>query len=337
MKEVSKIKIKEIARLTGINKTALSNYFKGCDNSQVLRKNKRMIGVYPDAIEEYFKSLKINYYYVPSIILSANLCGGVGKTTSIYNLGSSLRRISGKSSPIVYIDGDSQGSFTSLLFGKPADTEERILIDYLEKKAKIEDILVQVDENTWFIKSNLNQIWIDRILSKPIDIKKSMLHLYNDIFNKLGKNTKIFQDHTPQLSSLFASSICALHQLDKSILRTVIIPVRGDKFAIQGGEYILKEIKELKETFSLENDIDIHCFLSGLDRRISTAGIALQMVIGNEELKKYVSPVVIRYSSEISKSIMRSSNVFYTGKETTASQDYQDLLQYIYAYKKQVN
>ena len=334
MFKVSKIKISEIARITGYSKPLISKYFKNFTEGRVTRVNNRIIGISPEAAEEYFKNAKLDYYYRPSVILSANLCGGVGKTTGVYNLGSSLRRITGNESPIVYIDGDSQGSFTSLVFGKPAEDIEPILIDYLENKAKIEDILIKIGENTWFIKSNLNQVWIDRVLSKPIDIKKAILGLYKAIFDKLGQNTKIFQDHTPQLSNLFASSICALHQLDKNILRAVIIPIRGDKFAIQGGEYILKEIRDLKDTFSLNNNVDIHCFLSGLDRRISTAGEALQMAISNECLKNHLSPVVIRYCSEIPKSIMANSNVYTNNKESSASQDYQDLLQYIYSYQK---
>jgi len=330
--EVSRIKVSEIAKITGFSIPQISRHFRECDDTQVKRVNNRVIGINPEAVEDYFKYVGLNYFYRPSILLSANLCGGVGKTTSIYNLGASLRRITNRSVPIVYVDGDSQGSFTSLVFGKPAEDKEPILIDFLEGKASIDDILTETKDNVWFVKSNLNQVWIDKVLSKPQDIKKGMLRFYESIFEKLGSNTKIFQDHTPQLSNLFASSVCALNQLDNSILKAILVPIRSDKFAIQGADYILREVDELTETFSLQQTIDAHCFFSSIDKRVSTTAEALRVVGSKENIMKHLSPVVIRYCSEINKSIMYSTNVYSSGKSNNAAEDYQDLLQHIFSY-----
>jgi cellulose biosynthesis protein BcsQ len=334
---VSQLKVSEVARITNTSSPLISRHFKKYNEDTVTRTNNRVTGISPEAVEEYFKSVGIDYFYRPAILLSANLCGGVGKTTSIYNLGSCLRRITGKNTPIVYVDGDSQGSFTSVVFGQPADDKEPILIDFLEGKASIDDILTEVKDNVWFVKSNLNQVWIDKVLSKPQDIKKGMLNFYEKIFAKLGKNTKIFQDHTPQLSNLFASSICALNQLDNSILKAVLIPIRSDKFAIQGADYILKEIDELTETFSLQNTIEAHCFFSSIDKRVSTTAEALRIAGSKENIVRHLSSVVIRYCSEIPKSIMLSGNVYSSGKNSNAAEDYQDLLQYVFSYKNNLD
>jgi len=332
--KVSQFKISEIAKITNQSVPLVSKYFKNFKSEKdVTRINNRIIGISPDAVEKYLRECGITYFYRPAIILSANLCGGVGKTTSIYNLGACLRRITSTKVPIVYVDGDSQASFTSITCGEPANDNEPILIDFLENKADIEDILTDLGNNVWFIKSNLNQAWVDKVLSKPKDIKKNMLTFYQKIFDKLGPHTKIFQDHTPQLSSLFASSICALQQLDKRILRSVIIPIRSDKFAIQGGDYILQEIEDLTDTFNLPNDIDIHCFFSSIDRRVSTTSEALNVVKTKENILQHLSSVVIRYCAEIPKSIMACTNVYTDGKNNNAAKDYQDLLQYIFSYE----
>lgn len=330
--EISSAKVSEIAKITGFSIPQISRHFRECDNTQVKRVNNRVIGVYPEAVEDYFKQIGLNYFYRPAILLSANLCGGVGKTTSIYNLGASLRRITNRKSPIVYVDGDSQGSFTSLVFGKPAEDKEPILIDFLEGKSSIDDILTEIKDNIWFVKSNLNQVWIDKVLSKPQDIKKGMLRFYEEIFKKFGDDVKIFQDHTPQLSNLFASSVCALNQLGDSILKAILVPIRSDKFAIQGADYILKEMNELTETFSLKQTIDAHCFFSSIDKRVSTTAEALRVAGSKENIMKHLSPVVVRYCSEINKSIMSSTNVYSSGKNNNAASDYQDLLQYIFSY-----
>lgn len=333
MSHVSQIKVSEVAKITDTSTPLISRHFRKHAEPDVTRSNNRIVGISPEAIEVYFKHIGLDYYYRPAVILSANLCGGVGKTTSMYNLGSCLRRITNRNTPIVYVDGDSQGSFTSAVFGKPANDTESILIDFLEKKASIDDVLTEVGDNVWFVKSNLNQAWIDKVLSKPQDIKKAMLRFYEEIFTKLGVNTKIFQDHTPQISNLFASSICALSQLDDSILKAVLVPIRSDKFAIQGADYILKEIYELTETFSLADTIDIHCFFSSIDKRVSTTAEALRVAGSKENIVKHLSSVVIRYCAEIPKSIMTSSNVYSSGKINNAAEDFQDLLQYVFSYK----
>lgn len=334
--QVSSIKIRDIAQISNTSLPLVSRNLKKYDNSEVIKVNNRIIGVSPEAAEKYLRSVGIDSFYRPAILLSANLCGGVGKTTSIHNLGACLRRITNRKTPIVYIDGDSQGSFTSTIFGKPADDKEPILIDFLEGKARIEDILVKVnDDNVWFIKSNLNQAWIDRVLKKPQDIKNSMLNVYNKIFEVLGSDAKIFQDHTPQISALFASSVCALNQLPKNILKAIIIPIRSDTFAIQGAEYILKEISELHETFGSSHDTDIHCFFSNIDKRIpSSTSEALRLASSKEQIQKHLSSVAIRYCSEVPKNIMSSDNVYSSGKNNNAAQDFQDLLSYIFSSKK---
>lgn len=332
MINVSEIKVSEIAKITNTSIPLISRHFRTHDESKVTRVNNRIIGISPEAAEEYLKSIGLNAFYRPAIILSANLCGGVGKTTSIYNLGACLRRITDRKTPIVYVDGDSQGSFTSIVFGKPADDSDPILIDFLEGKATIDNILTEVGNNFWFVKSNLNQVWMDKVLGKPQELKKAMLKFYEAIFSKLGSDVKIFQDHTPQLSALFGSSICALNQLDNSILKTVLIPIRSDKFAIQGADYILKEINELTETFAFPDNIEKHCFFSSIDKRVSTTASALRLASSKENIVRHISPVVIRYSAEIPKSIMSSDNVYSSKKHNNAAEDYQDLLEYIFNY-----
>lgn len=333
--DVSQIKISELSRLTDINKTLISRYFKEAPNSLVTRVNDRIVGLSPEAASEFLSEHGKDYFNKGGVILTANLCGGVGKTTGTYSLSASARRTHTRKDPIVVIDTDSQASFSTSVCGAPADDDELILIDFLEGKAKIENILTEVGNNIWFVKSNLNQAYIDKVLSKPAEIKKGMLNFYQEIFRHLGANTKIFQDHTPQLSSIFASSVCAISQLDPQLLRAVLIPMRSDDYAINGAEKILNEIKELQDTFNLESNIDIHCYFSSIDRRISTTSEAIKGAKKKDAIINHLCPVVIRYCSEIPKSIQQSTNVYSSGKSNNAAEDYQDLLQYIFSYTKE--
>ena len=119
--------------------------------------------------------------------------------------------------------------------------------------------------------------------------------------------------------------------MSDDVLCNVLIPIRSDDFAIQGGKYIIDEITELQETYSFNtNKVKVHCFFSSLDRRISSSADALKKAMSDDVLNNYLCPVVIRYSAEIPKSIMGSSNIFSNGKRNNVTDDYQDLLQYIF-------
>lgn len=331
MDKITPIKLSELSKIVDRSLPSVSRHFKGFAEDKVSRSKNRIIGVYPEGVEEFLRYCGISNFYQPSITLSANLCGGVGKTTSIYNLGICMRRMVSRETPIVFVDSDSQGSFTSIVFGQPATDDEPILMDFLEKKNSIDDILVKMEDNIWFVKSNLRQAFIDKIFVNPRHTKEKMLVFYQSVFEKLGNNTMIFQDHTPQLSNLFASSLCALHQIPKNIIKNVLIPIRSDNFSVQGADYILEEMESIKSTFGFPDNINIHCFYSSIDKRISTTKETVKLAQSKQTLVKHLAPTAIRYCSEIPKSIMRFSNVYSSGKHNNAAEDYQELLQYIFS------
>ena len=177
MFDVSEIKITELQRYVNLSKPAISKYFKSLEDGTTYTNN-RLVGVSPEAVVKFLKKQGIYKFDRPSITLSANLCGGVGKTSSVYSLSAALRRVSSrKTDPIVLIDGDSQASFTHIVCGKRADDNELILIDDIENKASINDILHDIGKNVYFVKSNLNSAFLDKTLNKPADIKKAMKNI----------------------------------------------------------------------------------------------------------------------------------------------------------------
>ena len=84
--DVSQIKISELSRLTDINKTLISRYFKEASDSLVTRVNDRIVGLTPEAATEFLLEHGKDYFKKGGVILTANLCGGVGKTTGTYSL-----------------------------------------------------------------------------------------------------------------------------------------------------------------------------------------------------------------------------------------------------------
>jgi cellulose biosynthesis protein BcsQ len=320
----NQIRTGELAKIANVSVPTVSLYFKQ-HNDGISREGNRIVGISPEAVEGFLKRYQPKLYN-GAIILSANLCGGVGKTTGIVNLAASARRLIDRKTPIIINDADSQGSLTSQVYGQMANEQEPILIDYLEERAKLKDILTELPNNIWVIKSNLNNASIEKLITKPSDIKSKMLGFYNELFDLFGGNIKIFQDHHPDLSVLFASSVCALNQINRDIVKSVLVPLRSDNFAIAGGQKIVQEINELNDTFSFRNSVSIHCYFSNMDRRIPTSSAALQTAASKEEIVKHLSSVVIRYSDEIPKSLHNLSNVYAVGKKSKATEDFDDLL-----------
>ncbi|WP_155069161.1 hypothetical protein [Piscirickettsia salmonis] len=65
-----------MAKVAGVSTPLISKYFRDFDDSKVTRVNKRIVGITPEAVEDYLMHVGLDYFYRPSIILSANLCGG---------------------------------------------------------------------------------------------------------------------------------------------------------------------------------------------------------------------------------------------------------------------
>ena len=338
MIKVSKVKVGEIAKMTEQSTPFVSKKIKefNFDDELVAKSSngKKIVGLSPNAAEEYLKKVGFSIFSGASVMLSSNLCGGVGKTTSAISLGSALRRVCGTKTPILFVDGDSQGSLTSTFFEEPALDDEPILMDFLEGNASMEEILTPLGENTWLVKSNLNQALLDKVIAKPKDIKEKMFNFYKDVFSFLGNNVKIFQDHPPQLSNLFASSICALHQLNEDVLKAVVIPIRGDRFALQGASHVIRESAEIKETFNFQTDIPIFCFFSALDGRVSATKDTLNIAKTREDIAQRLSNCAIRYCGKVPKSITECKTIFAESKKSKATEDYQELLLEIFKKKE---
>lgn len=322
------IKVSELAEMSNKSISSTSLYFKDAPNDAVTRINNRIIGISCNLAEEYLKHCEIDYLYRPSIILCGNLRGGTGKTTVTYNLGLSIRRITKKETALVFIDGDSQGDFSSTIFGESETEEEPILMDYLMGRCSLEDVLYESDNNTWFIRANGRQAWTDKCFLNNKEIKTKMLNLYNSIFEKFGPNTKIFQDQKPELSSLFGSSICALYQIPDNVLKCFLIPMTSDKRSIRNANRLIIEAQDVKEQYNFNgNGFHIKCFFSMMDKRVPVVRkYANDYINTKEKVRSALSTVEIRYSSEVPKSDFTATNIFSLEKNMKPAEDYKQLM-----------
>ena len=95
------------------------------------------------------------------IISFVNQKGGVGKTTSVLNIGAGLARHGKK---VLLIDIDPQASLTYSL-GIDGESVENTIYDVLKQSKKIEESAINVTENLDIIPSNIELSGADMELS----------------------------------------------------------------------------------------------------------------------------------------------------------------------------
>lgn len=342
--KVSDFKVNEVAKIFDLKAPTISKKFKDLESPQIKKKNNRIIGISSNEIEKYFRDKGHSYLYKTSIHLFNSTVGGTGKTSASISILSALRRITAinnlekpeEKKACIFIDMDSQSSLTGTVLGKPVADNQPVLVDYFEKRANLEDILQKANDSQeiYCIGSNLNNIYLDKVLSTPNSMKNSMKNLLDDLLNRFGEGSRIVIDSPPQLSFSMNSTICALSQYlaeGKDYNIGLVIPIRPDDYALKGARISYNESQQITSTFNLP-EIPTYCFLSAFDKRLKIGIKIMRDLLQDDLLGKYVSPIMVRHSSEVSKANMNKESIF-SGRTTSATSDYQDLALYLLGYK----
>lgn len=328
------LSLAELTRLeAGKSKSALSRNLKG--QRGVIEHQNRITGVTSEALSILWRDQHPELFK-PSFLVGANLCGGSHKSSIVLGLAAASYRITGGEFgiPHVIVDGDSQASSTINLLGETIKQENQsVLVDYLEGRCSITDVLREVPSapNLWVVPSSLDNIYLDRALQKPADLKMKMNAFFKALEGYFKRKISIFVDTPPALSGVFSSTILALTQAD-GVDKNLVIPVRPDLTSIRGSRFIIDEVNSILSTFSIPiESLKIEVVLSGLDRRQPTlASNAMKSLMSTTELHSKVSPIVLRFSSEVAKAWNNGTSIFdKNGVKSGLSSDVMDLWLYL--------
>ena len=191
-----------------------------------------------------------------STIAVINQKGGVGKTTTVINLASSLS-ILGQNNLI--IDLDPQGNATTGL-GRSNNDENNNIYNLLIKKIELGDAIQKTDvKNLDIIGSNVNLSGLevetandsDRafVLKQILDKEKKGL---------ISKYDNIFIDCPPSLSLLTVMALVSSNSL--------LVPLQTEFFALEGLTQLMKTIERIKVNLNPELEIQ-GILLTMYDRR----------------------------------------------------------------------
>ena len=175
-----------------------------------------------------------------SIIAVINQKGGVGKTTTVINLASSLS-ILGQNNLI--IDLDPQGNATTGL-GASNNDETINVYNLLIKKISLKDSIKQTDvKNLDIIGSNVNLSGLEVETANDSNrafVLKEILSVNRN--GLLANYDNIFIDCPPSLSLLTIMALVASDEL--------LVPLQTEFFALEGITQLVKTIDRIKKSLN---------------------------------------------------------------------------------------
>jgi len=198
------------------------------------------------------------------IIAIANQKGGVGKTTTTFNLGVALSQ---RGKKVLLVDADPQGDLTTYM-GWHNDNLEYTISTLMSRVIKFEEInpqdaILKHEEGVDLIPSNLELASMEFNLVNAYNRERTIskcLELLKD------KYDYILIDCMPSLGMITVNSLVAADE--------VIIPVQSEFLAAKGMSHLMSHIYNIKHQ---------------INQNLSVGGILLTMVDKRTNLAKDIN------------------------------------------------
>lgn len=241
------------------------------------------------------------------IISILNIKGGVAKTVSTVNIAAELGK---QGNRVLIIDLDPQSNSTKYLdLYNPNEKSSYDLLNGEEvyvTKTKYQGLCL-VPANINLIASE-SEILIDTKKARETRLKKWIKSIE-------GQFEYVFIDCPPSLGMLTTNALVASNN--------VLVPLKIDKFALDGFEYLLKSIEAIREEFN--DDLRLLGIFVTMDKTTKINREIKQEL--REEIGDLLFKQTIRENVDVIKSTFESTPVIYFNSKANASKDYKALVE----------
>lgn len=237
------------------------------------------------------------------VISAMNQKGGVGKTTTVFNVTSALAAHGHK---VLAIDFDPQGSLT-IAFGCEPEEVQYTMYDALCKKRAVDSILRKVNDNLHLVPAMIDLSSAELELAPRMAREKTLAKVLGPV---LDKYDYVLIDCPPSLGLLTLNALCASNY--------VMVPVTPEYMAMRGLKLLLETVQQVKEN---------------LNPGLSYLGVIATMYdkrtkMGSEILTKladYDLLGVVSRSISVQESIMAGESVISRYADGKVAQQYEEV------------
>lgn len=242
------------------------------------------------------------------ILTVMNQKGGVGKSTTVQNIGAGLTYLHKKK--VLFIDLDAQGNLT---YGLGGNQEGYTILDVLINKCSIDEAIQSTPQGD-LICSHSHLSVIDTILegnNKEYALKEAIKPI-------LSKYDYILIDTPPSLSLL---SVNALISSD-----SVIIPSQADIYSLQGIGQLAETIKAIKDTCNPKLEVKGIVLTRYNSRSLLTKNISNMLEDTAKSINTKLFTTPIREGIAVKEAQAMRKNLFEYAPKSNPAVDYKNLI-----------
>ncbi len=240
------------------------------------------------------------------IISIANQKGGCGKTTTSINLAASL---AANSKRVLLVDLDPQAHATLGLSIKSNLSIYNVLSKLTPEKAKLKDIIQNVDWNFDIAPSSIILSTLEQELAGEIGRESRLWEVMNTITAQ-NSYDYVLIDCPPNLGILTINAIRASNE--------VIIPVEASRFSLQGVSLLTEIIKLVKDR--LNHEVSYKVLVANFDSRLRHSFKMLEQIKSSFNGKLFAN--IIHVNAKLQEAQNEGSHILSYDKYSRGAKDY---------------
>lgn len=243
------------------------------------------------------------------IIAMINHKGGVGKTTSVINIGAGLAKL-GKS--VLLVDLDAQANLTCAM-GIEDDTLDKSVYDLLQNGSQLNDVLVQ--------KNGLS------ILPSSIELLAAELELVHVAGRETRLKEVLADTHCYDVILLDCPPNLGLLTLNAlTVAKEVLVPLQVEFFSMKGLKIIMEIVEKVRQ--NINPDIQITgLFPTQYDSRLKLHSQVYEVL--QTHYKDHLLGTFIRRNVALAEATSHGETIFHYSPRSHGAKDYLTLCQEI--------